>query len=73
MHDKSYDRFLDISDPISDEITNFLYKLYILINARRLGWTANIKDGQIILTKKTNSQSDIDRDTPTLMKLLTGI
>ena len=64
---------IDISHHVNEKTFKALYKLHILITARNLGWTATLKEEEIILTKKNNKQNDIDRDTTTLMKLLTHV
>jgi hypothetical protein len=73
MHNKSCNYGDSISDQISEKIARYLHIFCILSNARKLGWNAKIHNGQIILTKKINSQNDTDRDTPTLIQLLAGI
>jgi hypothetical protein len=51
-------------------IVHLITKLYIVINAVRLGWLVKIEGNQIILTKKSNTLTDLDRNTPMLIQKL---
>ena len=73
MYEKYCNYTQDINHLITDETFKTFYKMYIIFNARKLGWSATLTEGQIVLTKKINKQNNIDRDTRTLMKLLTHV
>ena len=53
-----------------EEIVQILTKLYIIINAQRLGWSAEFVDNQIILTKDLSLLTNLDKNTPKLIEAL---
>jgi len=58
-------------------IVRILLIMYIIMNAQRLGWTVELELGElrdnknkIILTKKSNTLTRLDRNTPLLINEL---
>ena len=52
------------------EIVQIMTKLYIIINATRLGWLVEIDDNKIILSKEISSLTRLDKNTPKLISAL---
>jgi hypothetical protein len=48
----------------------FITKLYIIMNASRLGWLVEVKRNKIILTKCLDDLTGLDKDTPKLIGAL---
>jgi len=65
-------------DDMEDEIVLrgiviLVIEVFIIINARNLGWNVEIKDDhELVLTKPSQKLTDIDKDTGALMKKLAG-
>lgn len=60
-------------DIILRGIVILVIEVFIIINARNLGWQVEIKeDHEIVLTKPTHKLTDVDRDTNALMRKLAG-
>lgn len=53
-----------------DYIVNIITKLYIIINATKLGWTVEIQDNKIVLSKLSNKLTRLDKNTPQLINAL---
>ena len=53
-----------------DIVVNIITKLYIIINATKLGWNVEIIDNGIILSKKINKLTKLDKSTPKLLNAL---
>jgi hypothetical protein len=54
-------------------IVILVIEVFIIINARNLGWNVEIRDDhELVLTKPAQNLTDIDRDTGALMKKLAG-
>lgn len=53
-----------------DPIINIVTRMYIVVNAVRLGWSVEIQEGQIILSKNSNKLTKTDNDTSDLIKEL---
>lgn len=53
-----------------DPIINIVTRMYIVVNAVRLGWSVEIQEGQIILSKNSNKLTRTDNDTSDLIKEL---
>jgi hypothetical protein len=51
-------------------IVQIMIKLYIIINASKLGWSVEIYDDKLILAKKSSLLTRLDEDTPKLMSFL---
>jgi len=52
------------------EVVQIITKLYIIINATRLGWLVEIDDNKIILSKEISSLTRLDKNTPKLINAL---
>lgn len=52
------------------EVVQIITKLYIIINAIRLGWLVEIDNNKIILSKKLSSLTRLDKNTPKLINAL---
>lgn len=53
-----------------EEIVQIVTKLYIIINAERLGWFVEFDDNRIILSKHLSLLTALDKNTPKLIKAL---
>jgi hypothetical protein len=51
-------------------VVYFITKLYIIINALKLGWVVVIKRNKLILTKCLDDLTRLDKDTPKLITAL---
>jgi|WetSurMetagenome_2_1015567.scaffolds.fasta_scaffold475744_1 hypothetical protein len=51
-------------------IIHVIMKLFIIINATKLGWAVDIYNDRLILTKKSNFLTKLDKNTPKLMSSL---
>ena len=51
-------------------IVLFITRLYIIINATKLGWDVEVDGNKIILTKKISKLTKLDENTPKLMNKL---
>jgi hypothetical protein len=49
---------------------NMIIKLYIIVNAIRLGWKVEVRTGMLILTKRLDKLTKLDKNTPRLIKEL---
>lgn len=52
------------------EIVQIITKLYIIINATRLGWLVEFDDNKIILSKEISTLTRLDKNTPKLINAL---
>lgn len=59
----------DSVDPI-EWMVQVVIKLYIIVNAIKLGWCVEIFDDKLILTKKSSLLTHLDKDTSKLMSFL---
>lgn len=55
-----------------EDTVHLMTKLYIMVNAVKLGWMVEIDGNKIILTKDLNSLTRLDKNTPKLIELLVG-
>lgn len=53
-----------------DLIVYFIIKLFIIINAKRLGWHVELFPDKIILQKKIKKLTKLDKNTPKLINEL---
>lgn len=54
-------------------IVILVIKVFIIINARNLGWNVEIKENhELVLTKPTRNLTALDKDTQVLMNRLAG-
>lgn len=53
-----------------DILVRSLTKLYIMINAMHLGWSIEIKDNEMILSKKNDELTSLDKNTYQLLGAL---
>jgi hypothetical protein len=53
-----------------EHVVHILVKLYIMANATKLGWTIELQDNKIILTKLSSKLTRLDKNTPRLLKAL---
>lgn len=60
---------VDLTDSV-EWIVQVIIKLYIIVNAIKLGWCVEIYDDKLILTKKSSLLTHLDKDTPKLMSFL---
>jgi len=51
-------------------IVHVIIKLYIIINAVKLGWCVEIYDDRLVLTKRSILLTRLDKDTPRLISSL---
>lgn len=54
----------------TEKIVKLLFKMLIILNAKKLGWDVEICDGSIILTKNNDKLTKIDKDTNRLIHIL---
>jgi len=54
----------------TESIFRMVIKLYIIINAIRLGWRVKIYNNKIILSKCSDNLTTLDKNTPTLINAL---
>jgi hypothetical protein len=48
-------------------------EVFIIINARNMGWNVEIRDDhELVLTKATPKLTEVDKDTKMLMRALAG-
>lgn len=52
------------------EVIKLIIKIYIVINARKLGWDVEIIDNEITLSKKSDLLTTLDRNTTDLFNVL---
>ena len=58
---------------IESEVEAVVYiitKLYIIINASKLGWNVELQDNKIVLTKHSSKLTKLDKNTPKLIEAL---
>ena len=53
-----------------EEIVQIITKLYIIINARKLGWLVEFDNEKIILSKELSLLTSLDKNTPKLISAL---
>lgn len=53
-----------------DTVVYIVTKLYIIINATKLGWSVEIIDNKIVLSKLSTKLTKLDRNTPKLIDAL---
>lgn len=53
-----------------EAITYIITKLYIIINASKLGWNVELQDNKIVLTKHSSKLTKLDKNTPKLIQAL---
>jgi len=58
------------TETIEHHVVHVLVKLYIMTNATKLGWTIELQDNKIILTKLSSKLTRLDKNTPRLLKAL---
>lgn len=51
-------------------IIQIITKIYIIINATKLGWFVEIENGNIVLSKKIINLTQLDKNTPRLINRL---
>jgi hypothetical protein len=51
-------------------VVQLITKLYIMVNATKLGWMVEIEDNKIILSKKSDLLTNLDKNTPQLINVL---
>lgn len=62
-----------MDDIILRGIVILVIKVFIIINAKNLGWDVEIKENhELVLTKPRQKLTDIDRDTRVLISKLTN-
>lgn len=53
-----------------DLIVHVIIKLYIILNALKLGWYVELYEDRIVLTKQSALLTRLDKDTPRLINTL---
>lgn len=53
-----------------DFVVNIITKLYIIINAEKLGWNVEVYKNKLVLTKHSAKLTRLDKNTPRLIKAL---
>jgi hypothetical protein len=53
-----------------DTVEQIITKIYIIINASRLGWDVVVNNNKIVLTKRNERLTKLDKNTPKLIKKL---
>lgn len=53
-----------------EEVVQLITKLYIMINAAKLGWMVEIEGNKIILSKNSDLLTKLDKNTPKLLNVL---
>ena len=51
-------------------VVQLITKLYIMVNATKLGWMVEIEDNKIILSKKSDLLTNLDKNTLKLINVL---
>jgi len=53
-----------------EAVVHVITKLYIMINAEKLGWNVEVHDNRIVLSKHSTKLTKLDKNTPKLIKAL---
>lgn len=53
-----------------DFVVQIITRLYIIINAEKLGWNVEVYNDKLVLTKHTTKLTRLDKNTPRLIKAL---
>lgn len=54
----------------TEKVVRLIFKMLIILNARKLGWNVEVNEGSIILTKNNDKLTKIDKDTSRLIHIL---
>lgn len=53
-----------------EEVVQLITKLYIMINAVKLGWMVEVEGNKITLSKNSDLLTNLDKNTPELLNVL---
>jgi hypothetical protein len=53
-----------------EAVVHIITKMYIIINATRLGWAVEVQDNKLVLSKHSTKLTRLDKNTPKLIDAL---